>query len=113
MLESSLFRQLRPSKAKAVYIPNNSNSNKRSIVLVYFKNEEECLKVQKKQIYYYSKETGMDRQKRKKSTYTEILNRDVDKENILCTSNSSEEEGSQTKDKRKQIMVHNKKENTK
>ena len=48
-----LLRQLRPLRVKAVFIPNNSNGNKRSIAFAYFESEEDCKRAKKMSVFYY------------------------------------------------------------
>jgi hypothetical protein len=52
-LESMLLRQLRPLRVKAVFIPNNSNGNKRCIAFAYFESEENCKRAKKMSVFYY------------------------------------------------------------
>jgi len=48
-----LLRQLRPLGVKALFIPNNSNGNKRDIAFAYFESEEDCQKAKRKNAFYY------------------------------------------------------------
>jgi len=52
-LESTLLRQLRPLRVKAVFIPNNSNGNKRSIAFAYFESEEDYHRAKNMSVFYY------------------------------------------------------------
>jgi hypothetical protein len=88
-LESTLLRQLRPLKVKAVFIPNNSNGNKRSIAFVYFESEEDCQKAKEKNAFYYhNKLTWYDEQHmaQKKTDINE-----VDQKNTKKHSNQRQE----------------------
>ena len=52
-LESTLLRQLRSLRVKAVFIPNNSNGNKRSIAFAYFESEEDYHRAKNMSVFYY------------------------------------------------------------
>ena len=51
-VETALFRQLKETNAKAVYISKNKNSNQRGTASVYFKTEADMWQVCKRSVYY-------------------------------------------------------------
>ena len=53
-IESALLRQLRGTKAKAVYISSNRNKNQREVATVYFESEADREKALKETVYYYN-----------------------------------------------------------
>ena len=52
--EVLLWRQVRRTGAKAIYIFKNSNNNSKRSATVYFKNEEDCVNSAKYTIFYFN-----------------------------------------------------------
>src|SRR5260363_411284 len=53
-VETALLRQLKGVNARVVYISSNRNWNQQGTVSIYFGNEEDFLKSQTEQVFYYN-----------------------------------------------------------